>query len=199
MPIVEGHGDVDAVPILIRRLAAALGYGNVHVEKAIRWPRFKIVKQGELERAVRLALGKLGVNPGAILILLDAEDDCPARLGPELLERARKVAVTVPVGVVLAAREYEAWFLAALTSLRGRRGISPDAEPPPDPEAIRGAKEALEQWLRNGGTYSETVDQPALTAYFDLEEARERSPSFAKCWRTVASLLAQVPESSPPA
>jgi len=57
-----------------------------------------------------------------------------------------------------------------------------------DPEAIRGAKE----WLRDRHScarYSETVDQPALTAIFDIQLARKRSPSFDKFYREVERCL----------
>lgn len=78
-------------------------------------------------------------------------------------------------------------FIATIDSLRGTRGISPDAGVPPDPESIRGAKE----WLRErmGGRYSPTADQTALTTRFDMALARRRSPSFDKLWRAVSALL----------
>jgi len=46
------------------------------------------VKAGVLERYVGLAAQRVGVG-GSILILLDANGDCPARLGPALVARAR--------------------------------------------------------------------------------------------------------------
>jgi len=93
----------------------------------------------------------------------------------------------VTVSVVLAKCEFEAWFLAAAESLRGERGLGHDLVSPGDPEGIRGAKE----WLRGrmtGATYSETLDQPALTARFDLDAAR-RADSFDKCFREIRRLL----------
>ena len=69
--IVEGHGELDAVPILLRRIAAAaLPVGAVDVRSPIRVDRRKIVKAAELERAVELAARKAGAG-GRILILLD--------------------------------------------------------------------------------------------------------------------------------
>jgi hypothetical protein len=184
VPIVEGHGDVQAVPILLRRIAERLGAPGLIVGRPLRVSRSRIVKPGELERAVELAARKLQ-RPGAVLVLVDAEDDCPKTLAPALLQRACAARSDVPHGVVLANREFEAWFLAALESLRGCRGVPTDAQPPPDPEAIRGAKERL----AFGVAYSETVDQPALTARIDLDLARKRSPSFDKLWREMERLL----------
>ena len=60
-------------------------------------------------------------RPDAIFVLLDADADDPTILGPQLLDRARKsVPAGFPIGVVLARREYEAWFLAAYPSSRFR-------------------------------------------------------------------------------
>lgn len=192
VPVVEGHGEVEAVPVLIRRMAEALGYPVPRVERPIRQPRKKIVQTGELERVVRLAVSKLEGNPGAVFILLDAETDCPASLGPELADRAGRVAGEVPVAVVLAKQEYEAWFLASLESLRGERGIRPDCDVPADPESVSGAKEYLERCMPTGRAYSETVDQAKLTARMDLEVTRSRSPSFAKCWREIERVLREI-------
>jgi hypothetical protein len=83
-------------------------------------------------------------------------------------------------------REYEAWFLAAAESLRGRRGLPSDLEAPATPEAFRDAKGWLGDRMPRG--YSPTADQPALTDLFDLERAR-RSPSFDKLVRELTRLL----------
>jgi len=187
--IVEGHGEVDAVPVLVRRIGAAMQPAAYpEVLRPMRVPASRLLKQGELERAVEFAARKSGVN-GAILIVLDCDDGCPAELGPLLLERAKRVRSDRHIAVVLAKREYEAWFLAAAASIRGRRGLPSDLVPPEDPEAIRDAK----GWLGDrmpGGSYSETTDQPALSACFDLESARTVD-SFDKCYRDVAGLLSE--------
>ena len=117
---------------------------------------------------------------GAVLILFDGDDDCPADLGPTVQKRATAAAEGTPCRVVLAHREYEAWFLAAIESLRGRRRILIDAEPHPEPERPRGAKEQLEARMEPGATYLETTDQPAFSALFSLPAAYRRSRSFRK-------------------
>lgn len=188
--IVEGHGDVDAVPVLLRRLANALDpLLPVQVEQPIRVTKDKLLKSGELERAVELAARKIG-GAGAILILLDSDEHCPAELGPDLLKRASAARSDVSIAVVLAKQEFEAWFLAAAESLRGRRGLRDDLEPPADPEGIRGAKEWLTAHMAGGQHYVETLDQPALAAVFDLEAARS-ADSFDKCWRELDRLITE--------
>lgn len=184
--IVEGHGEYFAVPILLRRIAESQGH-TVIVPRPIRVNRDKVVKHGELERAVELAARRVGAN-GRVLILLDAEKDCPANLAPALLRRASEARSDRRIRVVLAKTEYEAWFLAAARSVAGRRDIDPGATPPDQPESIRNAKGWLSKRMPSGRSYEETVDQPALTAIFDLQAARQ-APSFDKLWRDVTALL----------
>ena len=141
--IVEGHGECEAVPILIRRIGETLDPPVVPtIKPPLRVARSKLLKKGELERAVEFSARSVG-KQGAIFLIIDADDDGPAILGPQLHLRAKETRADMPIGVVLAKREYEAWFLASAESLRGRRGLPPDLSPPEDPESIRAAKEWL--------------------------------------------------------
>jgi len=187
--IVEGDGEVEAVPLLIRRIARE-SYPDVAINvisPPIRIPRDKLVKADELERAVELAARQAG-RGGAILVLIDSDDDCPAQVGPALLERAHAARTDFPIGVVLAKCEFEAWFLAAAESLRGRRGLRTDLVRPVDPEAIRDAKGWIRDRMPDGRKYRETLDQPAFSAVFDLSAARS-SDSFDKYYREVVRLI----------
>ncbi len=189
--IVEGESEVETVPLLIRRIDANL-YPElpIIVPPPIRRPRNKVVKENELERAVEFVARQIG-GEGAIFIILDSDDDCPAELGPELLHRASQTRSDLPIAVVLAKQEFEAWFLASAESLRGKRGLKSDINSPNNPEAIRGAKEWLYQRMQTGNTYSETSDQPALAALFDIEKARQ-ADSFDKCYRDIVWLLEEL-------
>lgn len=188
VPIVEGHAEVESVPVLLRRLLTARGRYTVQIARPVRVKRNRVVRAGELERACELARSRTE-GCDAILILLDADEDCPKELAPILLERARRAAAGRPVGVILAKSEFEAWFLGALESLRGVRGLPSDAAAPESPEDIRGAKECLERLMTTGRTYVEVDDQPALAEQFDLEMARRRCPSFDKLVRDVEDLF----------
>lgn len=189
VPIVEGQGEVEAVPILLRRMSNAIDPEVVlDVRKPIRVGRDKIVKEGELERYVELAARTAG-PAGAVLLLLDADDACPAELAPRLLERTRSERPDLRSAVVLANREYEAWFLAGAGSLASRRGLPNDLTAPDDAESIRDAKGWLQARRTDGFAYSPTADQPALTAHLDLEAARGGSPSFDKLFRDLESLV----------
>ena len=186
--IVEGHGEVEAVPVLLRRIAATTAPDTaVEIAKPIRVGRRKIMQAGELERAVRLAAARADTN-GSILLPLDADDDCPAALAEQALERTAAARPDRPVRVVLAKVEYEAWFLAAAASLAGQRGPGESLAPPDDPEAVRDAKGWLSARMPPGQRYRETLHQAALSAVFDLDSARA-APSFDKLWRDLSSLL----------
>ena len=94
----------------------------------------------------------------------------------------------MPISVILAKREFEAWFLAAAESLRNKRGLPNNLVPPENPESIRGAKEWLGDKMPVGGSYKETTDQPAFTAVFDMNAARA-ADSFDKCYREIKCML----------
>lgn len=178
--IVEGDGEVMALPVLLRRLAlwrGTAGYANVLPPIRVYKNKF-LNLPGEFSRHLKLAAAKCG-DAGWVLVLLDADDDCPAEKGAEILAQAKVVIPHRRVAVVLANREYEAWFVAAAPSLNGTRGfVYREMDAQVDPEKPRNAK----GWMRERmlASYGETTDQPAFTARFDLEMAYERSRSFRK-------------------
>lgn len=187
--VVEGKGEEQALPILIRRIAE-----RIDPALAVQVPKPVLIKRnrlGELESWVKMAVRKLPCL-GGVLILLDGEGDCPARLGPDLLRRAAQAHGNIPIGVVLAKHEFEAWFLASAESIGGQRGLSTVLQPPSDPEAVADAKSWLRRHMPANRKYSEPRDQPALTAVFDLNLARSRSDSFDKCYREIERLLNQL-------
>jgi hypothetical protein len=54
-PIVEGHGEVGAVPVLIRRLRNEAQAYNLEVNQPIRKRRPELIDETQLRKAVRLA------------------------------------------------------------------------------------------------------------------------------------------------
>lgn len=118
--IVEGHGEVHAVPVLLRRLAIHLAPGTaISFPPPIRVPRGSFVNRADdRKRVVKLASLKAR-DPEAsfILALFDSDDDCPASLGPDLLAKIQEIRREFSMAVTLAKQEFEAWFLAAAESL----------------------------------------------------------------------------------
>jgi hypothetical protein len=185
--VVEGHSEVEAVPILLRRFVHEWNVGlPIVARRPVRVSRSKLLKEGELERAAQLAVYQ--ARGGGVLILIDADDDCPAEMGPALLQRLQ--TVTEDGTVVLAKSEFESWFIAAAESIRNCRGLRPDLMVPTNVESIRDAKGWLtENMVDQRFGYSETLDQPALTATFDIDAARTASESFDKLCRAVSALF----------
>jgi len=75
-----------------------------------------------------------------ILILFDADDDCPAELAPTLEEWAREAAGEIPCAVVMANREYEACFWRAWKHCVVGQAL-------PQYQQTRGTLAMLAQWI----------------------------------------------------
>lgn len=212
LAIVEGHGEVRAVPALLRRWFKHRRFRNFETpSQAIRAPGSGALKCAHdaaedlgIESFVELALGQ---RPDGILVVLDADDECIERrgtsrraLGPELQDRARAVAPHVPIEVVVADREYEAWFLAGLASLR-RAGKVPRAARLPalkDIERTRNCKEPLRHLL--GRAYEETTDQADFTEALPFTPGMAaRSRSYSRLMRALDALTRSARASRNPA
>lgn len=198
--IVEGHGEERSVPCLIQRwlrhrrlhqffevadLAInAKGCGNLKAA-------YDRARHIGIEHYIEAALRN---RPDAILVILDADDECMSRgreigLGPELLARARNVASHVPLAVVVANREYEAWFLASLASIRAAGLLPKGIRIPGDlfPEVPRGCKGLIADLM--GCRYEETVHQLKLTGGLSFSPGvQHRSPSYGKLMRDLERL-----------
>lgn len=188
-PIVEGHGEVQAVPILLKRIAdECVPRVALRVNPPLRVKVSSFVRVDDyFRRHVELAARK--AKPWArscVLILIDCEDERPCKLGPKLLAQARRCRSDVPFLVVLACREYESWFLAAAQSLRGCCGLPPDVMAPDQPHSVRDAKGWLSQRMQ--APYNPPDHQPRMTQQFSFTEA-STAPSFERCLARLRSLL----------
>jgi hypothetical protein len=188
-PIVEGHGEQQAVRRLLLRIASdARAQAVLRINEPIRIKSGSFVNdQAYFNKYMALAAAKARQQPdGHVLVLLDCEDDCPAQLGPQLLARAQSVAADVSTLVVLAHREYETWFMAAVVSLRNLEGMAADVVAPARPEAMRDAKGWLGRQMLY--RYDPISHQLAFTNAFDLNAART-IPSFDRLCRKIASIV----------
>lgn len=194
-PIVEGHGEVEAAPVLLRRLLAEAACQHVGVGRPIRRTQSQLRSKEGIQAGVRLAL--LQPECAAVVILFDGEDDYPKKLAAQVRMWAQEAAAGQPCDVIVAYREYETWFLASLESLRGQYGIRHDADAPANPESKRGAKSALEEFMPADRAYSETGDQPAMSAVFDMGLAHRRNRSFRKLVKAIGDLLTHLRQPLP--
>ena len=188
VPIVEGQGEVQAVPNLLHRIVQSVRPElAVRVNPPIRVKAGSFLQDAEyFRRQVALAAAKAAQSQGHVLILLDCEDGCPATLGPELLRRARATRGDVSYLVCLVSREYETWFVTAAESLQGCCGLPANLAPPQDPEQIRGAKEWLSRHMPY--PYDPILHQLDLTRVFDLREA-QANHSFRRLVQKIHTVL----------
>lgn len=178
--IVEGDGEVAALPVLLRRINEWKNPDVLcNVLRPIRVRRDQFLnRQDVFSKQLQIAAA-LAEDDGWVLILLDADDDCPKDLASQVLQRATEVIPHRRVSVVLANKEFEAWFIASVDSFNGRRGFVLGKTVVPDAETIRGGKEWISKHIPDG-KYHEVTDQPAFAAMIDLEAVHEKSRSFRK-------------------
>jgi hypothetical protein len=191
VPIVEGLGDEKAVPVLLRRLLHireryALGIANAKKAKS----RQKLVDNFEQF----LEYSRKESATAAVLVLLDADKDCPYEIAVQLAQRARALNLPFPVVIVCANCEYEVWFLASLETIAGQpingNVLFPDGLSYSGPvEQRRGVKEWLKNNMLPGHTYKETQHQETMSSMIDFDLVRPRSRSFRRLEHAVDELL----------
>jgi hypothetical protein len=185
VPIVEGNGEVDAVPLLLRKLLGEMHRWDVQPARPLNaHGRGNLEKLGGLEKFIRLALKESDC----------AEGDCAKELAKECAECVRAVGVTVPMVIVCAKCEYEAWFLAspetiAGKDLKGRPGLPAGIRFAGDTESIQAVKGWLTRHLPKGRAYKETLDQAPMTDLLDTELTKQRSRSFRRLWHAVEQMM----------
>ena len=188
--VVEGEGEISALPVLLRRLMHEAQIWDADIQRPFLVDRGRLVRPGGLENAVEAQARRVPADhSGGILVVIDADDDCPAALGPALLARAEATRPDRRTAVVLANRDFEAWFLASAPSLGGRAGLAEDLEIPANSESRRDCKGWLTHRRLDGVRYRPRVDQPALTQDMDLDLARANSSSFNKFCRDITYLI----------
>ena len=150
-------------------------------------------RAGGIEKFIEYAFDT--PNCEGILILADCDDDCGLEWAQGMCARCKARGLSVPIAVVCAVREYEAWFLASLNSILGnqiRQNVSFDkgAEYIGDPEDVAGVKEWITRQMPPGRAYKETSDQASMTSMIDLSLAHANSRSFRRLCHAVEELKA---------
>lgn len=176
LPIVEGDGDLKAVPLLLRNL---LTFHGLH-ETQILSPH----KRGELPKVAagfdnyfHMALKE----NAAILLVIDFDCeycDCPFHEAEKLYQRAQDIRSDWPFKIAFLVKEFESLFLAEAQAATSVLALPPGTEFPDTPETIRDAKGWLSKALPKGSTYKPTVHQAKITAHLNFEKLRETSSDF---------------------
>ncbi len=193
VPIVEGHSEAHGA---IRNLLERVIYDfrkatGIRIATPYRVKRDKVVNRpGKLAAAIINAARdreERGFHVASLLVVLDAEDDCPVEIAAKLKEEASR-ATRFPVAVVLANKMIENWVVGSKESLTGICGIRKGATAPADPEGVR----PLERLCNNmvgSRRYQKTADLSALLAKLDIGLCAERCRSFRKFVKEVEYLI----------
>lgn len=190
VPIVEGAGDKYAVPDLVRNILWHCNRYNIVVaQSVVAKGKFRLWNQ--FEQNLQYALKK---GASAILVLVDADDNCPREEATNLAERADVLGLQIPIAVVCAKSEYETWFICSLGNEEGTRikeylGLPKELSTPDNPEDIRDAKGWLMGHMAQNQAYRETADQQPLTHFIEMELVRKRSRSFRRIWHAIEELV----------
>lgn len=187
--VVEGHGEVAAMPVLCHRVMRSLL--EVHDwfvdDNPVRVPRSQLVDESRpsprrpprtasVERALALAAAR---SPAGILVLCDADDDCPAALGGPFPRQSPRGAV--PVRGVMASREFESWLLWSRPDHERAKVNAANPEVSP-----RAAKAALAKVIPG---YAPSTHQLGAVRGMDLGAVWARSDSFDKLVRSIGELV----------
>jgi hypothetical protein len=210
VPVVEGQTEQGCVERLLHRVWQELlrRPERLQVVEPFRGRRDQLVHPNgvALTDTVRKAFLKLKARAKKdadahplVLILLDAEGDCPATLGPRLLEVGRKA---LPAGTsvccVLAKRMIENWIAAGASTLAGVNGMPDPLQPPDDPESCHGAG-WLDAQLRKRNRsrkYKKTVDAEVFVRAMNLGESEKSSSSFRNLCQKLNARLPGPPDAT---
>lgn len=211
VPIVEGYTEVGCIERLLWRVWSALLTAPMRLQvlPASRGNRDALIDQNrpDLAEKVEEAYAKLAPylhrdssSRELLLLLLDAESDCPAELGPMLLERATTARGDAAISSVLAKRMLENWIKGGASTLAGVNGL-PNPLPARDQFEERSGAAWLDQQLRSRNPvrkYKKTADAEMFVRAMNLQEARTNCPSFDKLCRDLEVHTAQPPTATGP-
>ena len=188
LPVVEGDGDLAAVPELMRRILQDCGQFDVQVCRAHRRGDLPKVL-GRFDDYFRTAL----LEGAPILWVMDC--DCTtcndqARDLQQLKQLAQNIDANAAVEFVFMVQEFETLFLADHETTRSVfSDIPSEFVFPPNPELIRDAKGLLSKARPKGSAYKPTQHQARLSAQLNLNRLRQRSASFQHFEAAVHRLL----------
>jgi hypothetical protein len=211
-PIVEGETEMLCIKVLLSRVWRELIPGTDAVTLAVLDPiiadRSACAKVGhpELEEQVERAARSLRAHTrrqafagGFILLILDADEDCPAKLSSVLRDRANAARTDILTACVMPNRLFENWFKASAASLCGYGGLPGDMITPADPEVGSGDTWLTEQKKRvdPNAKYKKPDDALKLARHMDLALCHQHSRSFRKLCKELAARVPALPPPQP--
>jgi Domain of unknown function (DUF4276) len=185
--IVEGYGDMQAVPTLARRVLAEHGIFNC---------KFNLNRRGDLPK-VKSKFAKFypaAINDNApVFCVLDFDCDfCNDVLTEEktFKEMAHRIRPDWLFEACFFVKEFETLFLCDFVSTKKvLRNISKSWKPTKNAEIYRDAKGELSRAMSIGKSYNTTSQQDSITAQLDLSYLRLHSPSFQRFEQALLRLV----------
>jgi hypothetical protein len=211
-PVVEGQTEQGCIERLLYRIWTELlcSSERLQVIEPFRGHRDSLTHpKGEVltdtvQKAYLKLMAKTKKDQSAIpllLVLLDAEKDCPAALAPKLLDTAKKALPSDALVVcVLAKQMLENWIVAGASTLAGVNELPNPLPVRDDPEDCNGAG-WLDGQLRSKNRarkYAKTIDAKEFVSKMALQDCRNNSPSFDKLCRELEARLPPPPPPEPP-
>ncbi|MGL6074775.1 MAG: hypothetical protein ACRC8S_11495 [Fimbriiglobus sp.] len=190
-PIVEGETEARCIERLLHRIwSESLQCPfRLQVLRAIPEPRNRLLNE-TLKQHVEIACARLKEkvdhlpqSKGLVLILFDADDDCPV----DIVKIHKSTISSTLFGsisdsLIIANKMFENWLIAGCSGYLGRFGM-PSVDPGiQDAETRKGyswMRELLSDRAANK-PYRKIVDGIDLTKSFDIAEASLKSRSFRK-------------------
>jgi len=176
--VVEGRGEIQAVPALLRKRLEEKGDYRDIVGKPVPCNgRFNALRPRGIEGYVAVAAARPGCR--GVLVVLDGEGDAVCELGPELAKRASQHSAGKEVVTCLADAKYEDWLVSSAESLE-----LPNLAYRPEADAVKVLREALHPIK-----YVKPIWQPKLTYRMSLDLAASRNQSLARFLRKFDALV----------
>ena len=184
--IVEGDGEVDAVPSLLKRM---LNVPYIHPDRPWRLRRNLFLDRQDERRIFfeKIRREAQDATPSGVLILFDAENKCckdflNSDTGQKIRDYIADVLTGIPYLFVLAEKGYESWLVA---------GLGGDTKGQNNPV----------QWLNENKNkaglnqkYKKRIDQEKVTSNknFDVDRAAENNPSFRRLRERITTMATQL-------
>ncbi len=206
-PVVEGFGEIEAVPILLGKIRDHLGY----TDREVQFPGL-INAEGEsgisnpanLEGVIRRIDNKFknGKIEG-VIIIVDTEGYCGKDKAVAITNELRAINPLYPVVVICPVRMFEAWLLASMESIsdsklnknarvkqnsfyRGNPELEPDPKTWITSRLERNNSDASKK-------YSEVKHQHHLTKRLDVELVLSKHVrSFQRLVHAVSEIISFV-------
>jgi hypothetical protein len=211
VPIVEGQTEVGCIERLLHRVWSELlvASDRLQVLPASRGKRDALInpdhpdftakiEEAYAKLARRLRHDSSSQGRGMLLLLLDAEKDCPAELAPRLVDAATRIRSDASIACVMPKQMLENWIVAGASTLAGVNDL-PDPLPVRDKFEDRSGAAWLEAQLRSKSKarkYKKPDDAEVFVRAMALQECRDNAPSFDKFCRELEAQL--LPPLQPP-